>query len=912
MKKLLTVLLAAAMVLTYSVPAVFATTDASTFNANVNVAQQQITATLDTNYANAVKSISDTTVSGVVLSKEALAGSASLYKDKVAAEITARTNEIKGKYASLQDLTVNQIVALYSEPATDNNATTTNDPNGFTSVAVVLDQVTLYNGIIADTDVLNAAARTQFASNKAAVLAAINSVDLSVYSTTTPTTGDTYYALAKAVVDTAVTNVTNTTVASDATLAQVKAALTSIGTFAAATQNTTTGAFAAGAAGTGYIIGIEKVVNAADSTVVVKYQLRDKNIKTKADESVDTMTLAARKAAYISQVNANAAQFLADHATATGDFLTAINAEKAAYVAGMTEIINAASTSADLTAIAATAAALPVPAASTTAVTSNYAANAKLIAQLEATATKYKAYTDANGNKVKDASAIDDVVAAAKTTAYKVDAPWTGLAAAQASIINGCNAVTKDSAAVAAEKAAIENDRKAALQTSGTDNYYAPEAAKVNALFDALLAKVDAATSTAAVQAVYTNNASVSGLSAIPTKTQVKTSLEGMTSFGTNATSIAAYENYLNANLNSASAGYRDFSALNDDFFADLYATNGARTDAEVAAQLSAAKAACDAVKTNEALATEKKAVEAQIAALPSTITAANADAVIAAYKAATAYNTDANKTMATTDIANVATLNLATKALHDALAKALQAEYAALPTTTTVADKAAVKALLEKVNTFDDNCAAGEIFAGLGDLSSTATNLTDKLTAIRGLELAAVNSAIDALPLNITIANKDAVEAARKAYDAYVKEYTDYTTAAPSGYHQNAAEDVTSTMYKSLSEAESQLAVAVAAQAKLVQSYKITASSKAYKGKMVIKWTVNGTAVTGVKYQIYRSTQKKSGFVKMFTTSKLTYTNTKNLKAGKTYYYKVRAYITIDGVKYYSDWSNKAFRTAK
>jgi len=118
--------------------------------------------------------------------------------------------------------------------------------------------------------------------------------------------------------------------------------------------------------------------------------------------------------------------------------------------------------------------------------------------------------------------------------------------------------------------------------------------------------------------------------------------------------------------------------------------------------------------------------------------------------------------------------------------------------------------------------------------------------------------------------------------------------------------------MYKSLSEAESQLAVAVAAQAKLVQSYKITASSKAYKGKMVIKWTVNGTAVTGVKYQIYRSTQKKSGFVKMFTTSKLTYTNTKNLKAGKTYYYKVRAYITIDGVKYYSDWSNKAFRTAK
>ena len=62
----------------------------------------------------------------------------------------------------------------------------------------------------------------------------------------------------------------------------------------------------------------------------------------------------------------------------------------------------------------------------------------------------------------------------------------------------------------------------------------------------------------------------------------------------------------------------------------------------------------------------------------------------------------------------------------------------------------------------------------------------------------------------------------------------------------------------------------------------------------------------------VYKSTKANKGFKKAFTTSNMTYKNTKGLKKGTRYYYKVRAYKVVEGVTYYSDWSNKAFRIAK
>ena len=93
------------------------------------------------------------------------------------------------------------------------------------------------------------------------------------------------------------------------------------------------------------------------------------------------------------------------------------------------------------------------------------------------------------------------------------------------------------------------------------------------------------------------------------------------------------------------------------------------------------------------------------------------------------------------------------------------------------------------------------------------------------------------------------------------------------------------------------------------VAKTKIT-SGKATKGKVTLKWKkVAGAA----GYEVYRSTKKGSGYTKLATitkgsTVKLT---DKTVKAGKKYYYKVRAYKTNEaGVDVYAAYS--AVKTVK
>ena len=96
------------------------------------------------------------------------------------------------------------------------------------------------------------------------------------------------------------------------------------------------------------------------------------------------------------------------------------------------------------------------------------------------------------------------------------------------------------------------------------------------------------------------------------------------------------------------------------------------------------------------------------------------------------------------------------------------------------------------------------------------------------------------------------------------------------------------------------------------LKTLEIDASSKftktSGKRKVKVTWTVS-EEIDGVKYQVYKSSKKSSGYKKMYTTSGKSYTNTGGLTKGNTYYYKVRAYKYLNGKYYYSDWSDKTYK---
>ena len=85
--------------------------------------------------------------------------------------------------------------------------------------------------------------------------------------------------------------------------------------------------------------------------------------------------------------------------------------------------------------------------------------------------------------------------------------------------------------------------------------------------------------------------------------------------------------------------------------------------------------------------------------------------------------------------------------------------------------------------------------------------------------------------------------------------------------------------------------------------------------GKIKVKWTKSpGYRVD--YYEVYRSTSKSKvtagkPFFKTKSGTVKSYTNSKSLKTGTRYYYKVRGVRVIDGVKCYTKWSNLVYRKA-
>ena len=75
---------------------------------------------------------------------------------------------------------------------------------------------------------------------------------------------------------------------------------------------------------------------------------------------------------------------------------------------------------------------------------------------------------------------------------------------------------------------------------------------------------------------------------------------------------------------------------------------------------------------------------------------------------------------------------------------------------------------------------------------------------------------------------------------------------------------------------------------------------SKPANRTLKIKWD---TAKYATGYQVYRSTSKNGKYTKVRSTKATSFENS-DLKPEITYYYKVRAYKTVDGKKIYGPWS--------
>ncbi|MEG2111914.1 MAG: fibronectin type III domain-containing protein, partial [Anaerovoracaceae bacterium] len=97
------------------------------------------------------------------------------------------------------------------------------------------------------------------------------------------------------------------------------------------------------------------------------------------------------------------------------------------------------------------------------------------------------------------------------------------------------------------------------------------------------------------------------------------------------------------------------------------------------------------------------------------------------------------------------------------------------------------------------------------------------------------------------------------------------------------------------------------AQNAKLVKGVKATkilaAKAVAKKGNATVTWKKSkGYKVDG--YQIWKSSKKTTGYKMMAKRTGQQYKNTYGLKAGKTYYYKVRGFRAIDGKNVYTKWA--------
>ncbi|MEY8368559.1 fibronectin type III domain-containing protein [Anaerovoracaceae bacterium 42-11] len=302
----------------------------------------------------------------------------------------------------------------------------------------------------------------------------------------------------------------------------------------------------------------------------------------------------------------------------------------------------------------------------------------------------------------------------------------------------------------------------------------------------------------------------------------------------------------------------------------------------------------------NDTLTAAEKSINDQLAVLEYTVTAENAPKIMAVYDEYLRYS-ELNG-HADAKINTVSKLNYLVKQVVLAEAKVITDKVDAIATKTifTLDDVAALEALKKDAEAFNAKYANTPDFTEIAD--PVAANAA-KIEAARFLDATAK---INAIPDDLTYEDKAAVEAARAAYDALTAEQK--KDLNPIFLAKLIAAE---TKLEALEKVEAERAI------KAVESFKIKVTTKRYTGsKMRINWTATGdeSAIDG--YRIYYSTKKSnSGYKYLAKTTKKYINHTsikKSVKKGTRVYYRVRAYVEIDGVRYFSDYSTVGNRIWK
>ena len=736
------------------------------------------------------------------------------------------------------------------------------------------------------------AAKEQFKLDLADAMSVYDKVDLdALYSKTEPTTGATYY-------EQAAEKLQLNKEALNGFYFTADGSVTAVGTTVSTVENEITAI--KGWIGTGVTGAYNLTAVKAETytgTSVAKYYYVD-GIPTLDSIKVDEAINAAKTATIKAQVAKNVALFLKDHSTTEDkefaeNYTTLYNylADKIPAVAKLSNDVAVHETS-------------TYPMTTVKSALGNSIATAiDNIKLFEREAAKYAAEKDATGALVRDSAEVDKLVNKAKVYTY---ASAVSISDSTISVYTTSDAIREikgmttagDAAKLAfdkeAEKAKLDSYMNGTATTIPTgfvvaDDYYDLEAAAVKAAYEAAKAKVDAATKASEFSTIET--ALKKELDKIKTDTEVEALYASTTTMGkelkTQAKALASYVTY----KNSALKPYDDAYVLGggesnaERLLMDYFIENNARTLAEMKALTGAVEAVAATLPTNASLATAKKAADDAIKALPSiaNTTSADKDAYQAAFDLANAYN----------DLVEIQTGTAGTLAIDgakvNALKQAIQDDFTLAYAKTDKTDKAALKAISADVEAANDEVGDDELFT---------TEFTDPTTGalgkIRQAERDAVIAAINAIPMNVTEADKATVQKARELYDAFVAEYTDYEDAV-NGYVASEF----AAYYHDLALAEAALGLNYDAEENAkayVQDLKIAArSTKTSKGvKVTINADVQPLLDAGftVEYKFYRSTKSNKNFgTAKVTKTENTYLNTSG-KKGTKYYYKAKLVV--------------------